>query len=381
MVQAQSSGNSALTGLIYLVVALICAGLSAWSTFHGLELLQRQIAGLIAAVIFLALFLCHYVVLRQRQSGAALFRRPYGLIGPLVLLLFVTILSASSSFAYFYNLALRDSIALSQSQLAGETFESNAVEADAALRGADSLSAIRDSLELEFNNLRTEVFGAGRDGFGELAMGHVREIERIMAEDARRPIVLPTFPAPGAAVSDNQAAYDRLRQAVDSNLEALATNDAISKALEEVTQSRRDAAATVASMRSVDALTFEERVAGIEALAARTVDMERIVNTALSSGREPVSLAPVSSDGIGLTNIVEVYRWAFGEGRFPGITAMALFLALLLDLLPFLMAMVLFRPEPASPRGKVDDRGQRGGRGTTDGSGSGSPITGSTRWS
>lgn len=382
--QRQEPENNAVTGLIYLIVAVFCAGLSAWSVFHGLAIMPWQLAGLFATIIFLALFMCHYVVLRRRQNGAALLQAPHGLVGPLVLLLFVTVASTSSSFAYFYNLLLRDNLAVSRAQDAGEAFEKNANAAEVALRKLDGHAKIHDDVMQLLGSLETEVIGANRNGFGDKAKKFVEKIETVMRDEVRRPIVLLTLPPLGSKPETDEEAYNLLKRQVVKNLTDWDEADPIKVGLRELTKIRADSASLVQKARgSSSDLSFKNNRDAINDLATKTADMERAVNRAIDAAdlpKRPESLKLDAPDakGIGLTNVVEVWG-EVGKGKGLGIAAVSIFLAVLLDLLPFVMAMVLFKPGMARSSGNSRSGGAGGGPANSS-QGGNTKVRPSNRW-
>lgn len=364
MSQAQSS--SAVTGLIYLLVAFLCAIASAYSVFHGFTRLGLLPASVFAAILFLALFACHYFILRVRQSGGRLVQPRFELLGPVLLLVFVTLLTISSSGSYFFRLAMRDTLAVETADKARTQFEENVSAALVELGKQESYSVEENAILTELGRLRRQVENIENSGFGKEAMQHRANIYAGLRQMGANPTDLKT-PRPPGSEKDNQDALKEHESLVRYELGELAKNDKSYQAIQRIEDRRDDLEPILSAISgSKGQLKFETLVDHVHEIEVATTDVERIANEQLlrSEGQEPLGLRPVFSDGMALDSIPQVVKMVFEERRAVGIGIVSVFAAVLLDLLPLFMALVFIPVDgPRSARGDNPRPVRPGGKG------------------
>jgi hypothetical protein len=346
--KTQPDSDFAIMGFIYLFSAVTCSSISAISTYAGLRFFPPLFDALISAVIFMLLLACDFSILRARRDGGGIFRAPRTMRGPVIMLSLVTIVSTSMSFTFFYSIAMRDRLAATRAKTSAEMFEANYLGALHPLHSIRSATSTSHEIDLALSNLETQVMNSGRPGFGIEALEIVRNIFRIM-DSLGAPLTPMAFPPPPATPSQNQIALERFKAAVEENLSEAKAGDGVSP--------------TIAKIKA------------IVQLEAATVDIERDANSVLGNGRfantVPVKLPYPGIAGIRLYTAPEVYSVAFSSAEGMPYAVGSLGFALMLDIFPLLLAVLLVHPSG-------NDSGVRGGR--LRGAAPDLNITGSTRW-
>jgi hypothetical protein len=330
-------GTRSLVVLIYLFVTAICVAVSTWSSFQGFRSLFGLLALPIALVIGAALFACDLVIQRNRREGLPLW-------GAVLMLAIAACPSAVSNYSFFYTNALRDRVGAERFQEAYAVFDRNLGAALAALRSEDGrrrYEALRADAREELAALRAEMLDPRNLGLGDKARAHLEALERLT------PRALQT-PAP--PISHDEAELlswvDRYESLVLDQLDRMAADDAPGAAITDIEARRADAQAHFAVLQ---AAPLDERRRQIAAWEIETAAVETLATQALP-GATPLALKPVRAVDAELGEIVYSLRSGFLERPSLGTTAFALSAAVLIDVFPLILALLLIAPGAAMRR-------------------------------
>lgn len=116
-----------MIGVIYLIITVICVGMTAWSTYFGFLSMFKELTLPITMVIAAGLLASNIVLLNRRRNG-------YSLVGAAALVLLFTSFSMVSSYSFFYTNVMRDRLAQERVLEAKRTFDDNLIAAETAVR-------------------------------------------------------------------------------------------------------------------------------------------------------------------------------------------------------------------------------------------------------
>lgn len=321
--------------VIYVIVTLICVGVSVWSSFNGFKALLDNLAIWVALATGLMLFAGDMAIQQSRERG-----RPIGAVLAFMFLPFAA--SFSSNFNYFYTNAMRERVAADQLELAHQRFDEIMQSADLALR-TSSVGENTRQLTLDVNAqmraLEDQIDDPLNPGLGREANGHVDEIYALLPG-------LTSLDRPDNPRDEVQVAafVENLQRIIDRELVTLQNQTPIQDAIETVDQARAQARTTFDTARSLPLATWEPKIEAVAAIAQDFRDVMPEVNTALREARSATleGAQPIDEQDVLLGEIAYSFSNGFQKRPSPGTTLLSSAAAMGIDIMPILFALALF---------------------------------------
>ena len=335
----------------YAVVLALSVAISGYLSYEGLLRSAHEIT--LPLVLFLM------TIIFSMDATISYFRsseRSYRL--PIAIWAVAAFFSIASNFNFLYSNFMRDDVI--QSTLAEQitVFRNDVGATRQALLSTQTARvavAQQTNLEVEFDNLLTQINDPLRPGCGEECRIHMAEIERLLGRSVTN-LAVPPIGSDPDVVNDW---YTRYRATAEEVL--------------DLSLRVTDAPAIFALVGRIDEALIEyDSVArllanrdGLRALPEMSnlsTDIEREANELLPAG---VSVKHETIDPtLGrLGEIVYAFQNGFGDMPNPVATAVSLILASVVDLLPFLLSFALFgRGRLERPQRKPGTLRDRAGR-------------------
>jgi len=327
--------------VLYVVVAGICVTISVYLSYWGYYSHLQNLTLLFAALIGLLLFGSDMLI---RQTKIA--RR--SLLFPFLFFLLVALFSGASNFNYLYTNFMQEDIAQRTVRDQFEVFREDITETRTALLSQSSVQRVleqRNLLDTELQSLEDQLKDPLRPGCGERCRGHIETIYRLLGG---APTEL-AIPSPEASGSQVMRWFANFSEAVVGNFEA------------QLTGSQFDQSRTV--IRTIDRLLGEysnpdealrSELAGrpaallrgeglnvISDLRQASIEVARQANAILPV-EDAVSHRSIVSDLDKIGEIPVSFHDAFIERPNLGVSIVSLILAVFVDIVPVLFALVLF---------------------------------------
>lgn len=312
--------------LFYWIIAILCVGASGWSTYAGFRSSLGVLAPFVSIAVSLGLLVCNIVILQMIFA-----RRSFW--APVLGLLFFTAVTVASNFTYFYSLAMRDRVADDRVVEARRVFDENLRVADNALASLGGFDQRSEHVHELLRSLRYQVMDGLNPGFGPEARALLDNIYVAMPEIRTR----TALPALGSPARANSAWLDAFDATINAELGVAARSDVTARARATLNGAREQQTAIAAATGDLSATAFETKVMVVDRMAEASSLVERALNQA---GAE-VDLRTVSSEGMRLHDIAQVFRIAFIERPLEAIVAVLLFFAAFVDFIPLVVAIVI----------------------------------------
>ena len=332
-------------GAAYLLITALCVGFSAFSTFVGMREYAKElmVVSIIAVTVSAGLLTCDLSIPGRRRQGS-------GIIGVVIVFLMCTALSWSFNFHFFYKLAVAGDLAKARLELSSNRFDDNLSRAMTALSSLQHLGKLRTEIDYFFDRLREQIENKLRGRFGAEANKEADAIEALVAMIPARITKLPrpSTSSPERTVNDYVANLKRIVyyeleraeiadpwKATIGNLQRLREKKA--NLLKEATARQQDDAAyLIARTRDLSDLSKEAESLTTQAFARH------------KRGTEPPVFEPIDANGIDMNSMSVSLQIALSTiNNQP--TDLPMFaktlaagtLALFVDMLPLIMALVL----------------------------------------
>lgn len=341
--------TAAVIGLLYILISITCVAVSGWSTYYGFLVLLQELTLPVTGVIVAGLFICDLAILKARQQGQSILGATF------VLLLFVAA-SAASNFNYFYTNFMRQDVVAGRLQEAARTFDENMRLAENAIRAKATLPAAIASIRDDLRRLSDEVRDPSAKGFGPRARPLVTQIV------GKTQIQEPALPPAGAPPEVNEKVLATITERVNAKIAAMSEGDPLMRVLGSIEQKKaqQQQRLKIAALAqdSIDAGVWA-RIAAIDAWENDTLLVEREVRQALTLAGSPATITlkkPTSSTGTGLGSIPDSIRSGFFEMPNPFATVLAASAAVMIDIIPLLVALFLVSNKGQSTAGAKGGR-------------------------
>lgn len=322
--------SSTIVALIYLFITVTCVAVSGLSTYYGFEALLKDLTLPVTAVIVAGLLASDLAILSARQKGESI-------AGAVFVLLLFTAASAASNFNYFYTNFMRNDVVSDRMTLAAERFVQNARAAENALRPRTSGPQQQiDAINEDMRRLTDEVRDPANQGFGNKARV---VLDRLLASTGIQPPKTPT----GASKEVNEQALATIESRVAQKVQELRGKDPVMRVLLAIETKRKAQDDLLQQLRDPNNnADFGSKISAIEQWRGDTVDIQGQSNALLGAG-QTLTLEPVLATGIELNSIPNTIRSGFVERPNTYVTVLAALTAVMIDIVPLLVALFLVR--------------------------------------
>ena len=330
--------NRTIIGAAYLLVILVCVGISAWTTYLGYFTLIGRLAAALAFVIGVALFACDIAIREKRASGAS----PWG---PIIFLFVCMLASAPSHFNFFYNQSVGRNVTTDVEIAAAHTFGNAVAQIQTALRAESKVAPQLEAVDRELSRLYNQLTVDNNPGFGPLARRHYDIIVDTLPGLTR--VVPPSRKAP---VTDLIKWYnDSFAYNVNAESKKLREQDPAEVAKEQVSAIAESTKTKANEALSADRLPQENAVAAVAVYADALTRINRIARQILGNDYRPI-IKDITPDSAVVDSIPHAFRAAFVYGYYPSVTIFAILFSVLIDVIPTLFVFLLVSPrEETSP--------------------------------
>lgn len=321
--------------LAYVMVTLICVGVSVWSSYNGFIILLGSLALPVSISLGLMLFAGDMVLQQAREYG-----RPLGAILAFMVLPFIA--SFASNYNYFYTNAMRERVASDQLDVAHQQFDEMMQAANLALRQTSSdqnRRKVADQVNEQMRALRDQIADPLNPGLGTEAIEHVNEIYDLLPN--LTDLQLPSNPKNEEQVDTYVANLQRI---IDRELATMQNSSSIQSALDKVKGAQERARSTFDTARILPLAAWEPKVTAVASIAQEFRDTMPFVNSALKENGAPTieGVRPLDEQDVLLGEIAYSFKNGFQEGPSPGTTLLSSAAAIGIDLMPILFALALF---------------------------------------
>jgi len=330
-------GKNLYTVLFFMATS-ICVGISGYLSYYGYQSHLKGLTIFFAVLIVILLFTLDMLIRQNLIQGRSNF-------AVLIFFVVVAFFSGASNFNYLYTNFMATDMANREVRQQLQTFREDMTTTKASLESVPELrelQAKRAEVDRELTSLFQQIQDPLRPGCGDLCRGHIDTIYDMLGG-------APTnLQIPGAS-ADTRATktwFDNFVQVVMTDLdkanETTLTREAeqLLRDIDERMSELRGAEARYAQTDNANALNLGVRL--IDQLRPISLEIERRANSVLASGNHVNHRAlDTSIDKIG--EIPIAFHDAFVNRPNQGVTAMALVLAIFVDLIPILFAFLIFR--------------------------------------
>jgi uncharacterized membrane protein len=330
--------------LLYMLVALICVSISVYLSYWGYYSHLQGLTFLFAAVIGLLLFGSDLLIRQMKLARKSLFF-------PMLFFLLVAAFSGASNFNFLYTNFMQEDIAQRTVRDQFDIFREDLTSTKTALLGQRDVQddrATRNLIETELTSLEEQLVDPLRPGCGERCREHVRNIYDLLG-GAPTDLAIPSADASEAQVS---RWYNNFASAVITNFEAQLTGSRYDQTRSLV----QDIDGLLRQYRDPDAALREEldgraaallRGEGLEVISdirQASVDIARRANAILPID-DAVEHRPIQSDLDKIGEIPVSFQDAFADRPNIGVSLVSLILAVFVDIVPILFALVIFNSD------------------------------------
>ena len=327
----------------YFAVVLLCVGISVYLTYFGFERTFRELTLAFTAIIGILLFAADFLIQRNRENG-------YPLLPGIVLFVIAATFSSLSNFNYLYtNFMTRDvtvSTMREQYAIFREDLQGTRVRLGETRTVAEG-AALRSRVENELEQMWRQMTDPSRPGCGERCEGHIQTLVGLLGT----PITDLARPGPAATDQDLRAFHETFRGLA---LAALGTR-ADSQRFDELTGLQRHIDERLRFFGTAeDAIDEGVGLERLAILSEESREIERRANALLPADRA-VTHRPIDPTLGRLGEIVYSLKNAFVEMPNRAVTIMAAVLAVIVDAIPVVFALLVFRPGEMAPTSKRRD--------------------------
>ena len=313
-----------------LTFVFTCA--SAYMSFQGFLRSFQELAYVAAFGILVFLIAGNHRIRVAREDGQS----P---AGGIALLLFAGVFSFSSNFNFVYTNEMQAQVAASTLREANEVFRGNLIRAEHALRNTEAMrraELLQQDFNRELGQLRAQITDRANPGVGPEARQHMEQINKLIGA----PVTDLDAPPRGARHNDPRLVqwYESYsaaaRIAFEARRRALGTGPT-EDLLGEINAALAEHAAVPASP-SIDDLAI------LRTLAAISAEIEQRARLLLDPDAK-LRIAAIDSDAGQLGEIRYSLVNGFVEMPKPAATVYSTVVALLVDILPPVFALLAFR--------------------------------------
>lgn len=337
----------------YGFIAILAVAISGILSYKGLLSTAHEITLPLVVFIMSIVLVMDYTISYFRSTDRRIFL-------PIVIFFIAAFFSMASNFNYLYTNFMRDDVthATVSSQLA--IFRDDLVNTRSqilSMRTIEDANEKRTRLDLELENLRNQSSDPLRPGCGERCRQHMENIQQIIGT----PITEIAIPQLGTDPQTLQDWLTRYSAAVDEAFVTSLGNTAVpalNRLADRIQTTLNDFSTAEAVIESRGGLRSLEDMRNI------SDDYEREANALL-----PETMAVDHQDIDPTLGRLGEIAYSFENGFLerPNLVAtmLSLFLASVVDLLPFMLSFALFGPGRLERN--VQKTGHRGRRGTARG--------------
>lgn len=326
--------------ILYVLVALLCVSISVYLSFWGYISHLRELTLLFAALLGLLLFGVDMLIRHSLINRRSLFL-PFLLFGVVV------IFSGASNFNFLYTNFMAADMAERAVRDQFETFRDDLTDTRRQLLGQPTVQAYlarQQSLTAELENLRQQLGDPLRPGCGERCQAHMQAINGLLG-GAPTDLAIPPV---DADASVQLAWYDNYRSVVLDDFNARQVSGTVDGSLQLAggidallaRYDNPDAVLRAQLLEAGHALLRGEGLPVSATLRRESIDVERVANSLLPTGTT-VQHRRIESDLDKIGEIPISVRDAFIDRPNIGVTVISLLLAVFVDVVPVLFAIVL----------------------------------------
>lgn len=330
--------------LIYMLVALICVSISVYLSYWGYYSHLKGLTFLFAAVIGLLLFGSDLLIRQVKMARKSL-------LFPMLFFMLVAAFSGASNFNFLYTNFMQEDIAQRTVRDQFDVFREDLTATKTTLlaqRDVQMRIAERNIIETELKSLEDQLADPLRPGCGERCRDHIRTIYDLLGG-------APTdlaIPAPDASEAQVTRWYNNFVTAVLANLEAQLAGsrfDQTRSLVQDIDGLLRDYSDPDQALREeLDgrpaALLRGDGLGVISDIRQASVDIARRANAILPI-EDAVDHRPIQSELDKIGEIPISFQDAFVERPNFGVSLISIILAVFVDIVPILFALVIFNSD------------------------------------
>lgn len=344
--------------LIYMLVAFICVSISVYLSYWGYYSHLKGLTFLFAAVIGLLLFGTDLLIRQMKLSRKSLFF-------PMLFFLLVAAFSGASNFNFLYTNFMQEDIAQRTVRDQFDVFREDLTSTKTTLLAQAEMQrrlGQRTLIETELKSLEEQLSDPLRPGCGERCRDHILNIYDLLGG----PPTDLAIPAPDASQTQVIRWYNNFASTVLANFEAQLEGSQFDQTRELV----QDIDGFLSEYSDPDQALREEldgrpaallRGDGLEVISdirRASVDIVRRAN-ALLPVEDAVDHRPIQSDLDKIGEIPVSFQDAFIERPNLGVSLVSIILAVFVDFVPVLFALVLFNSDLQSNDNRPGQRPRR----------------------
>lgn len=317
----------------YGIIVALSVGISGYLSYKGLERTAGEVTLPLVAFLMIIIFTMDMIISYYRSTG----RKAW--VSALAIWSIAAFFSIASNFNFLYTNFMREDVMKSTVSEQLQVFRDDLVETRSTLLEREpyqqAMQAQTD-LKVELDNLHRQVTDPLRPGCGEECRGHLQKIEEILG----RPITNLAIPPIGSNPETVAEWYQRYRAAAEDQLDTLlqstqyATITSLNQRINEVLLEFPNTDRVIAQKGGLEALSE---------MATISDEVMRRANAVLPEGAK-VKHDPIDPSLGRLGEIVYSFQNGFGAMPNPMATLLSLIMASVVDILPLLVAFVLFGP-------------------------------------
>lgn len=329
--------------IVYYLMVTLCVGLSTYWTYQGFKTNWPVLALPFAIIIGSLLFIANAMLQRRIVDGGSK-------AGPFVLLFIGMIFSGASNFNYLYTNFMEKDVKEATLREQFGVFRTDLVTTREKLSSLPDVGAEYDrraKIDTQLKLMWEQMTDNGRPGCAQRCVEHMNNIEGLLG------VKLTDLARPGPQASepdfkDFYNAYTQMvYQAQDNNPTSVKAQEAngVIALIDDRLQFYGNADDAIRAGAGLEAL---------KDLSATSLEIERKANAALPNDQK-VTLVYIDPSLGRLGEIV--YSFQNGFVARPNMTATisAVIVAIFIDLIPVMTALLAFRPEDNVLPGQDDD--------------------------
>ncbi|MCY4306496.1 MAG: hypothetical protein OXC62_17225 [Aestuariivita sp.] len=329
---------------VYYLLVFLCIGISLYLTYYGFEKTFQGLTIPFTIVIGLLLFAADYLIQRNRERG-------FPWVPAFFLFLLAAVFSGLSNFNALYTNFMTVDVVAATVREQYRIFQQDLTNTRTRLMEQPEVreeDERQKQLENELQNTWTQMNDAERLGCGERCARHIDRINELLGEN----ITELRRPGPDSSWSQRKQFYDTFRNRV---LETLRNQNATGPLQDirsvmrliddrlERSESAIDALQKTGFSSNLTLSAEDGEIKMLSQLSSYTEDVEREANTVLPNNQK-VNHQYIDPTLGRLGEIVYSLKNGFVEVPRLSATIMAAILAIMIDFIPILYALVAFRP-------------------------------------
>ncbi len=324
----------------YFAVVILCVGISVYLTYFGFERTFRELTLAFTAIIGLLLFAADFLIQRNRENG-------YPILPGILLFFIAATFSSLSNFNYLYTNFMTRDVTVSTMREQYAVFREDLQTTRARLgetRAVTEGASLRSRVENELEQMWRQMTDPSRPGCGERCEDHIQTLTALLGT----PVTDLVRPGPSATQQEMRVFFETFRGLV---LAAMGTR-ADNQRYQDLTGLQRYIDERLRFFGTAeDAIDEGAGLERIAVLSEESREIERRANALLSAERA-VTHRPIDPTLGRLGEIVFSLKNAFVEVPNRGATIMAAVLAVVVDIIPVIFALLVFRPGEMAPTTK-----------------------------